>query len=479
MYGFSDTYNSNYILKEVVIIDVRNLHLIKKTFKETDLILIIDKEGKVLYYNNYNDIHNKLGTEDVIGMSLLDVYPLLTEETSVALSVLKTGQTIINQPQVVQLCDGTSVHVINTAFPLISREGIIGTVLLSYDINSIATTTKSNSLKPKKQNLAAKYTFEDIISQNIDILQVINKLKMVSEHNSNIFIYGETGTGKELFAHAIHNSSRRTSMPFISQNCAAMPESLMESLIFGTTAGSFTGATEKKGLFELANGGTIFLDEINSMPLALQAKILRVIEDRRVRRIGGNTEFETDVRIIASTNESPKQLLNNNKFRNDLFYRLSVVNVKIPPLRERKNDIVFLCNYFIKHYNIMFRKNIEGIDNRVYELFMDYNWPGNVRELKHCIESAFNCAVGSKILLDHIPCYIYENIEHENDSDKVEFIIDEDSSLQENVAHFEKHLILKVLKKTENNIVKASNILGISRQSTYNKLKKYYYKRQI
>ena len=449
----------------------KNLDLIKKAFKETDLICILDKEGKILYYNNYNDIHNKLGTEDVIGKPLLEVYPWLTEETSTALTVLKTGQAIINQPQVMKLYDGTDVNSINTAFPLKNRDGILGIVFLSYDINSISTATvPTKAIRPRKHNLGAKYTFEDIITQNADVINIIKKLKKVSKYDSNIFIYGETGTGKELFAHAVHNSSKRSNMPFISQNCAAIPETLMESLIFGTTAGSFTGAVEKKGLFELANGGTIFLDEINSMPLTLQAKLLRVLEDRRIRRIGGNTELDIDIRIIASTNEPPGVLVKDNKFRNDLFYRLSVVNVEIPPLRDRKDDIVYLYNYFINSFNITFGENIEGIDKQVQEVFMQYNWPGNVREFKNCIESAFNNVEGNRIILDDIPKYIHKN--SVIDIERSEFTV-KGLSLQENAEFMEKYLISEALKNTGNNIAKASVLLGIPRQSIYNKLKKY------
>jgi len=412
-----------------------------------------------------------LGTEDVIGKPLLEVYPFLTEETSTTLTVLRTGQAIINQPQVMKLYDGTTVNAINTAFPLKNRDGILGVVVLSTDINSIKTAKESKVSSSRKHNLGAKYTFDDIITQNEDIMRIINKLKKASKHNSNIFIYGETGTGKELFAHAIHNSSKRSNMPFITQNCAAIPESLMESLIFGTTAGSFTGSTEKKGLFELANGGTIFLDEINSMPLELQAKLLRVLEDRRIRRIGGNTEFDIDTRIIASTNEPPDQLIKNNKFRNDLFYRLSVVNVEIPPFRDRKDDIVFLCNHFVNNFNITFGENIEGIDKQVLEVFMEYDWPGNVREFKNCIESAFNNVAGNKIVLADIPSYIYNN--KEKNLDRTEFNIKKGLSLQENTEYLERHLILEALKKTGYNIAKTSRLLGIPRQSIYNKFKKY------
>ncbi|ACB85420.1 putative sigma54 specific transcriptional regulator [Natranaerobius thermophilus JW/NM-WN-LF] len=420
-----------------------------------------------------------------MGKHLLEVYPWLTEKTSTALTVLRTGQAIINQPQVMELSDGTNVNSINTAFPLKNKDGILGVVFLSNNINTINSTSGSNYTKPKRQRLGAKYTFDDIITQNEGILNIINKLKKVSRNNSNIFIYGETGTGKELFVHAIHNASNRANKPFISQNCAAIPESLMESLIFGTTAGSFTGSTDKKGLFELANGGTIYLDEINSMPLTLQSKLLRVLEDGKVRRIGGKTEYETDVRIIASTNEAPDYLLRTNKLREDLFYRLSVVNVEIPPLRERKDDIEYLYDFFIKDFNATFGEHVDGIDSQVRHIFMDYDWPGNIRELKNCIEGAFNSVEGTIIQLKDMPSYISkkarscaENSKNQCDSniqDRINenFLSHNELSLKKNQETLEKNLIKKALKESKNNITQAAKLLEVPRQSVYNKIKKY------
>ena len=403
---------------------------------------------------------------------MLEVYPWLTEETSTALTVLRTGEAIINKPQIMKFDDGTTVNAINTGFPLKNRDGLIGVVFLSSDINAYNTTTESKSFNRKKHNIGATYTFDDIITQNADLLQTIRKLKKASKYNSNILLYGETGTGKELFAHAIHNYSNRSKMPFISQNCAAIPESLMESIIFGTTAGSFTGSKDKKGLFELTNGGTIFLDEINSMPLGLQAKLLRVIEERRIRKIGDEKEHDIDIRIIASTNEPPDELIKGNTFRSDLFYRLSVVNAEMLPLRERKDDIPVLYNHFVNRFNSTFGENIKGIDTQLLEFFMKYDWPGNVREFKNCIESAFNNVEGDKILLSHIPRYIYNSNVNKNEHSTV-FSIQNGFTLQENIEYLERHLILDALKNAGYSITKTSRSLGIPRQSIYNKLKKY------
>jgi len=452
----------------------KNLHHIKRAFRETDVICIIDKNARILYYNNYNDIHNKLGTEEVVGKPFLEVYPWLDWETSTALKVLKTGEAVVNQPQVMQLDDGTEVNSINTAFPLKNEEGILGVVFLSYDINSIVSTVESESQNEREHNLGSKYQFSDIITRNAEVMRIIAQLKRAAKFDSNILIYGETGTGKELFVHSIHNTSNRASKPFISQNCAAIPKNLMESLFFGTTKGSFTGSEEKKGLFELANGGTIFLDEINSMPLSLQAKLLRVLENGKVRRIGGRKEYKTDVRIIASTNEKIDDLLTANKIREDLFYRMSVINVEIPPLRERKDDIKVLADHFINDFNKKFSKNIEGIDTKVKKIFLKYSWPGNVREFKNCIEGAFiNSINDSKIRLEDIPKYILEKTGSAKNYQKSEFEAVKKLSLKENIKELEKHLITATLKETGNNISRTAKKLSISRQSLYNKLEKY------
>ncbi len=453
---------------------IKNLQHIKRAFRETDVICIIDKNAKILYYNNYNDIHNKLGTEKVVGRPFLEVYPWLDWETSTALKVLKTGEAIVNQAQVMKLSDGTEVNAINTAFPLKNKNGVLGVVFLSYDINTIINTSEVEAVKKRDHNFGSKYKFSDIITRNAEIMRIIAQLKKAAKYDSNILIYGETGTGKELFVHSIHNASNRASKPFISQNCAAIPENLMESLFFGTTKGSFTGSEEKKGLFELANGGTIFLDEINSMPLSLQAKLLRVIENGRVRRIGGKKDYKTDVRIIASTNEKIENLLGSKRFRKDLYYRMSVVNIEIPPLRKRKDDIQVLCDHFILDYNEKFEKEIKGIDTRVEKVFLNYDWPGNVRELKNCIESSFISNIkGNKIRIDDIPKYILNRIGSAVDykEDEVEF--EESLTLKANVEKIEKKLITIALEKTDQNITKAAEILKISRQSLYHKLKKY------
>lgn len=297
----------------------------------------------------------------------------------------------------------------------------------------------------------------------------IHKCKMVANSISSVLVYGETGTGKELFVQSIHNYSYRKNKPFIAQNCAALPESLFESILFGSVKGAFTGAIDKAGLFEQANGGTLFLDEINSMPINLQAKLLRVLQDGYVRRVGDSKDRKVDVRIMAAMNEEPMEALDKGHIREDLLYRLNVVSIKLVPLRERKEDISLYVNLFIKQYNQKLDKNVSGISKEVERLFYEYNWPGNVRELQHIIEASINMVDKGLIEVRHLPIYLSENIENRDLKDN----IDEVKPLNEAIEELEKRMIINSLKKTDGNISKASNYLSIPRQTLHYKINKY------
>lgn len=440
----------------------------KKIFKQTDLICIVDKDGNILYYNNYNDICNRMGSDEVLGKSLLEVYPWLTRETSTILKVLDTGEPIVNEIQTIKVNNDFTVNAVNSAFPLKHKSGLLGAVIVSINLDDYNDGSKRRFVNELVSNLNAKYTFDDIVTKNTELIAIKEKLQKAATRDSNIFIYGETGTGKELFAHSIHNESNRYNGPFIAQNCAAIPDSLIESLLFGTTKGSFTGAQDKKGIFEMADGGTIFLDEINSMPVDLQVKLLRVIEEKSIRRIGDSKDIPVDVRIIASTNERPERLVAERKFRADLFYRLNVVNVEILPLRSRKDDVDHLCTHFIKYYNQAFNENVKEIESKAKSFLFLYDWPGNVRELKNCIESAFNTVNGAQIKIEHLPKYIIDSVS----SSKNETTLN-DMSLLELMDNYEKKIIQDILDKTNHNIAKTARILKVPRQTIYYKLKKY------
>jgi arginine utilization regulatory protein len=311
--------------------------------------------------------------------------------------------------------------------------------------------------------------------------EVIEGAKRAARTSSYVLIVGETGTGKELFAQSIHNASNRFSGPFISQNCAALPDNLIESLLFGTKRGAFTGAIDQPGLFEQANGGTLLLDEINSLNLNLQAKLLRALQEKTIRRVGDTKDTPVDVRVIANINEDPIDAVTNNHMRKDLYYRLGVVTVFIPPLRERKEDIPLLAQLFIKKYNDLFQMNVKGLSEEVEASFLEYDWHGNVRELEHLIEAAMNIMMDDEELIEysHLP-YQYRSKLHvkEKSTSSVSvdmFLKDRNDitvSLKDQMEYFEKSYIEHVLKNNDYNITRTADVLGLSRQSLQYRMKK-------
>lgn len=309
----------------------------------------------------------------------------------------------------------------------------------------------------------AVFSFDDIIGQSEPVQKSKEKATRASYTVSPILIYGETGTGKELFVQAIHNCSQRKNKPFIAQNCAAIPETLLEGILFGTMKGSFTGAENRKGLFEEADGGTLYLDELNSMPMELQAKLLRVIQEGAIRRLGDTNIKKVDVRIIASLNEEPERIVETGKLRKDLFYRLNVVRINLTPLRERKEDIPILVYHFIDKFNKKFNMNIKGIDDAALKEIIKMNWSGNVRQLEHFIESIFNNKQDGTIELSDL-------LELDNSVKNDEKPL----SLRERLEQSEKGYIMEALVLSNNNVTRASEILDIPRQTLQYKIKKYF-----
>ncbi|OGS09088.1 MAG: hypothetical protein A2204_06045, partial [Elusimicrobia bacterium RIFOXYA1_FULL_47_7] len=296
---------------------------------------------------------------------------------------------------------------------------------------------------------------------------VFSVIKDVADTQSTVLITGESGTGKELVARAIHFSSARKKKPFVAVDCAAIPESLFESELFGHEKGSFTDATSQKlGKFELAGDGTIFLDEIGNLRHDIQSKILRVLETREVQRVGGSKVIKVDARIISATNIDLRKAVNDGKFRQDLYYRLNVIPVHLPPLRERTGDIPKLINYYIGYFNTRFGKSVRGVSKEALDILNGYSWPGNVRELKNLIERLVSLGKEETITHKRLPLDILipdDAVASEADN----------FSLKEARGDFEKGLILKVLKKTSGNQTKAAQILGIHRNALINKIAQY------
>ena len=446
-----------------------------------DAIMIVDNKGRIVYSVRYNPRFDEDSTENefdtIINRNFLEVYPSVDVEESSVVKCLKYGIPIYRENQILNDYKGRTINTQNFTLPIMKSGKLLGAIEISKDITkmgeNISQKGMENDLNIKgfagNNKCTAKYTFEDIITQDDEMKANISKAKIVSDSSSSVLVYGETGTGKELFVQSIHNYSSRRKKPFIAQNCAALPETLFESILFGSVKGAFTGAIDKPGLFELANGGTLFLDEINSMPITLQAKLLRVLQDGIVRRVGDSKDREVDVRIITAMNEEPLKAVEKGQIREDLFYRLNVVSLKLIPLRERKEDIPLYVDHFIKKYNNELNKNVKNISSDVKNIFYSYSWPGNVRELQHVIESSMNMLNKDRIDTKHLPIYLSENIENRGLNEE----IGEIKPLNDAVEVLEKSMIIRALKRTNGNISKAGNLLRIPRQTLHYKLNKY------
>lgn len=316
--------------------------------------------------------------------------------------------------------------------------------------------------------LKKSHQFDELIGQSPPMRKLIDRLERVADTETSILITGETGTGKELVAQALHRRSRRHKGPFVAVNCAALPDALLESELFGHKSGAFTDAkTERKGLFFQANGGTLFFDEIGDFPLALQPKLLRSLEERCVRPIGGTSEINFDVRIIAATNRDIDTAIEENRFREDLYYRINVIQIDLPPLRDRGTDILLLAQHFIEQFAIRSDKQITGISNTASEKLLNYTWPGNVRELRNTIERAFALTAYEKISVDDLP----EKISDYNAS---HFFVGSDKPSElVSVQEVERRYILHVLKTVGGNKTLAAKVLGLDRKTLYRKLQHY------
>lgn len=321
-----------------------------------------------------------------------------------------------------------------------------------------------------RRQLEGRYHFHEIVSGSAGMEEVINTAGRAARSKATVLVRGESGTGKELIARAIHYTSPRKDGPFVAVNCAALSESLLESELFGHEKGAFTGADRQRtGRFEQANGGTLFIDEVGDIPLSTQVKLLRVLQEREFERVGGNETIKVDVRVIAATNKDLEEMVENDEFREDLFYRLNVISIRIPPLRERRGDISPLISHFISRYAVENDKEIEGVSREAMDVLMKYDYPGNVRELENAIERAVVMARGTLITAEDLPVHI-RSTRSESESEYGSFA---GESLPEMVENLERHLIADALAESDGNQSKAAELLGISERNLRYKLKKY------
>lgn len=315
-----------------------------------------------------------------------------------------------------------------------------------------------------RQKLTRQYSFHDIISKSTKMHEIFQLVQEISSLRSTVLIEGESGTGKELIARAIHFSGDRAAKPFIGVSCAALAETLLESELFGHEKGSFTGAaSQKKGKFEMADGGTIFLDEIGDISAKLQMDLLRILQERSFYRVGGSEEIQVDVRVIAATNSNLHEAVNSGKFRDDLFYRLNVINIRIPPLRERREDIPLLAHSFVERIAHELGKEVGDLSEGALKILIDYNWPGNVRELENAVERAIVTCRSRMLTEDD---FAFLNHTH---GEKKKWSVPENVSMEE----MERQLITATLQRTKGNIKESAEVLGIDRSTLYEKIKKY------
>lgn len=331
-----------------------------------------------------------------------------------------------------------------------------------------------------KQELYKNYSFSNIIGKNKKMIEIFKLVQSVSDSMASILILGESGTGKELIAKAIHYASSRRDGPFISINCASIPETLLESELFGYKKGAFTGAvSDKKGKFQLANGGTLFLDEIGDMPLYLQAKILRALQEKEIEPLGSETKVKIDIRLISATNKPIDLWVKEGKFREDLFYRINVIEIKLPPLRERKDDIPILASYFLKKYAEKNNRKVKGFSEEALLILQNYKWPGNVRELENVVERAVLLCDGTEISVDNLPDYLRteEDLPELHISKWIEKIINnpnyENKVYDFIIESIEKEIISKALLKFDRNQLQTADFLGINRNTLRAKIEKY------
>jgi arginine utilization regulatory protein len=462
------------------LLDLDNADYLSIFDEFSDGVIVTNAKGVIVYYNQAMSHIDELHPDNTISYKITDVYDL-DNATSIVMQCLTKRKPIIDEPIYYRTRMGKFANTIHNVMPIFNRNKLVGAICFVRDYHSMADTIASMPLPENERQFdVTSMTFERIIGEEPAFLDVLNSARMAASTPSPVMLFGETGTGKELFARAIHNHSARSRKKYTPINCAAIPENLLEGILFGTSKGAFTGAVNKAGLFERTNNGTIFLDEVNSMPVGLQSKILRSIQERKVRKVGDLNEVEIDLKIISSVNRDPYIAIAEGTLRSDLFYRLGVVFIHIMPLRERLGDLVLLVSHFIEKHNAILYKNVRRISCEVMELFKIYNWPGNVRELEHMIEGAMNIVGTDEVIqVKHLPTHFsnwpVKKARPEKPRRRLDDVPSENRNINliKNKSEHEENIVTKALLDNRGNITKTAKALGISRQLLYYKIKKF------
>ncbi|PMP82318.1 MAG: sigma-54-dependent Fis family transcriptional regulator [Caldisericum exile] len=451
---------ANSVTKQVLLSKAfKEMNISKKFIQffaegNKDGVLILDKNADVVYINSTGASILRINQQEAIGKNVTDI----VDFTPVILEVFKTHKGYTDREFIIESPSRGTLHFVKTAVVLQDENGEFAGV-----VDFFREIEKVRKFVTTFIGAEARFTFDDIKGKSPKLIEAIRIANVAAHSNASVLITGETGTGKEMFAQAIHFQSSRSKGPFVAINCSAIPQELAESEFFGYEGGSFTDADRKgrPGKFELANGGTLFLDEVGDLPLSLQPKILRALEDKVITRVGGTKSIKIDVRIIAATNKNLEELIDRGLFRRDLYYRINVIEIEIPPLRERKEDIEVLVNYFIERLSKSLNKQIRGYDMSFIEPLLKYDFPGNVRELQNIIERAIVTADSDILTGKYLPKDIF------NQSSNI--LTNTSYSFNE----VKKQFIEKILIETNYNITETAKRLGVSRPTLYKLIKMF------
>ena len=440
---------------------------LKDRFKD---IMLVDEDGRIEYFSIDNLDFFDLKPEELIGKKVFQLYGNLDEKNSTLMRAAGTGECSLHCVQELETKGGKRVRQISDTFCIKNGGELKGAIEFAYyNEKDDVVEQRNRRIRTDGINTCCSCTLEDMIGRTEGMMQIKRKAVKIFDLDSPVLITGETGTGKQLLARVIHDCSKRKDFPFIYVNCSALPEQLLEGILFGISKGSFTDAEEKEGLFQVAGKGSIFLDEINSMPLSTQAKLLRALEEKRVRPVGGE-EVPVHARVIAACNVNIEGLLQGDQLRKDLYFRLSVIHFELPPLRERREDIPLLTEYYIQHFNQVFSTRIKGVDKKTAEIFAGHPWRGNIRELKNILEGSFHIVSGDQIKYGDICGRFEEKVESQWCTKD---FLRRELDLRTYLNLFESEQLRRLIKDKNGDTDAVGKELGLSRRQVLYKMDKY------